>query len=157
MKLHIISVGKNVPTWASCAYTEYQNRLPKNFSLTLHSISSPGKRVPSNVQKITEQEGIKILSSIPKKSKIITLDMRGQLITTRELSNNLRIWQLNSQDISFLVGGPDGLSKSCLSQADFSWSLSPLTLPHAMVRMIVAEQLYRAWSILNNHPYHRGE
>ena len=101
-------------------------------------------------------EGKQLLSKVLKNNKIITLEVTGKQWNTEQLANHLQTWHDESSDISLLIGGPDGLSEECMQAADFKWSLSHLTFPHPLVRVIVAEQLYRAWSIISHHPYHRG-
>lgn len=156
MKLSIIAVGKRMPKWADAGYNEYASRLPKDFTMALKEIAPIKRGKQANIEKITRQEGEQILANIPNKSITVALDVKGKLVSTESLAERLQKWQLETQQINFLIGGPDGLAKACLDKANFKWSLSPLTLPHPMVRVVLAEQLYRAWSILTNHPYHRG-
>ncbi|HPY41824.1 MAG TPA: 23S rRNA (pseudouridine(1915)-N(3))-methyltransferase RlmH, partial [Thiolinea sp.] len=110
----------------------------------------------SDLKRICELEGEKLLAAIPAGSLVIALDVLGKPWSTEQLSSQLDQWLASGQDVALLVGGPEGLSKACLQRSDQKWSLSALTFPHPLVRIIVAEQLFRAWSILSNHPYHRG-
>ena len=157
MKLQIISVGSKMPSWVEMAFLEYKKRFPREFTLSLKEI--PLKKRTSNrhqdILRIIEEEGEKIIAAIPEKSFTIALDERGKSFTTLQLSQKLSDLQSETPMINFLIGGPDGLAKKCIEQADLQWSLSNLTLPHPLVRVILIEQLYRAISILNHHPYHR--
>jgi 23S rRNA (pseudouridine1915-N3)-methyltransferase len=129
--------------------------LPKNYDFCLKEIPLPLRAKSQPVSQLMEIEGQKLLSLVPANSLIIALDEHGQEWQTITLAKKLATWHSEQRDISLLVGGPDGLAKSILKKASIIWSLSQLTLPHQLVRVIVAEQIYRAWSIINNHPYHR--
>jgi 23S rRNA (pseudouridine1915-N3)-methyltransferase len=153
MIINLIAIGKNMPNWINQGFQEYDKRMPKDYKLQLIEILAI-KRT-SNLQQIQEKEGKQMLKAIPKGSLIIALDERGQQWNTHELAKQLQNWHDNWREISLLIGGPEGLPSTCLTKANLKWSLSNLTLPHAMIRIIVAEQLYRAWSILTKHPYHR--
>lgn len=155
MQFHLITVGNRMPTWVSKGFQEYQKRLSSACKLNLISITSSKRTKHSNNLQLLTKEEEKILTAIPKKSRVIALDEKGILLSTKQLAQKLKQWQLEKPDITLLIGGPDGLGKRCLNQAEYSWSLSPLTLPHPLVRIIVAEQLYRAWTLLKGHPYHR--
>lgn len=155
MQIHFIAVGNRMPAWVQNGYNEYAKRLPREYELLLKEIS-PGKRGKNcDTARIIKEEGNKMLAAVPPGANIVTLEVDGKPWSTPELANVLQRWQANSQPIALLVGGPDGLSETVRQAASESWSLSRLTFPHPLVRIIVAEQLYRAWSILNNHPYHR--
>ena len=155
MRLHIISVGSKIPTWVEAGYQDYAQRLPADFRL--HLIEIPIKKRSANMpaNHAIQQEGEAILKAIPKNAFVIALNIPGELWSTEKLAEQLNTWRHNESDICFIIGGPDGLAPECLKRAQLQWSLSRLTLPHALVRVILAEQLYRAWSILHNHPYHR--
>ncbi|MEN9916184.1 MAG: ribosomal large subunit methyltransferase [Pseudomonadota bacterium] len=155
MLIHLIAVGTKCTQWAEMGFQDYQKRLPIECKLNLITIPLSKRSKNSEIPKHIAEEEKKILAAIPKRSRIIALDVRGQMWNTQQLAHALQEWQLERQAISLLIGGPDGLGDSCIKKAERIWSLSPLTLPHALVRIIVAEQLYRAWSLLNNHPYHR--
>lgn len=144
MKLHLIAFGKKMPSWITDGFHEYEKRL--SHDVTLHLIELELSK--NNETKI-------MLAAIPKNAYVIALDEHGKSWTTLELSKQLAKWKMLGKDIALLIGGPDGLTKECLARADETWSLSNLTLPHPLVRVVLAEQLYRASSILNNHPYHR--
>lgn len=141
MKISLIAIGKNMPAWVNLGYAEYEKRLPKDYQLSLIELK--------------ESKSSKQIESIPKDDFVVALDVKGELWDTHQLSDKLHAWHEDSQNISLLVGGPEGLTPETLDRANLKWSLSPLTLPHPLVRVVVAEQLYRAWSILKNHPYHR--
>lgn len=143
-----------MPIWVEEAYTDYALRLPKDFSLNLIEIAAEKRTKSSDLHKIMQQESQALLNAVPSQNSIIALDQHGKSFSTEELAEELKKYYEQSQDVSFLIGGPEGLSQTILSQHQ-TWSLSKLTLPHPMVRVLMAEQIYRAWSILHNHPYHR--
>jgi 23S rRNA (pseudouridine1915-N3)-methyltransferase len=155
MRLHIIAVGNKMPKWVSEAVGDYAKRFNGRYPLSITEILPEKRTKTSNISSIKEKEGIKILQAIPNKTHSIILDERGKLWSTENLVAELKIFQTKTAVLNFVIGGPDGLSTACLQHTHVHWSLSPLTLPHPMVRIILTEQLYRAVSILNNHPYHR--
>lgn len=155
MRLHIIAVGTKMPTWIQVAFSEYAKRFSREFPLTLTEISLPKRARGNAIDRYIAEEGAEMLAAIPEKSITIALDERGKLWNTPELAKQITHLQNDIAQLNFLIGGPDGLSKTCLEKSHTQWSLSPLTLPHPLVRVILVEQLYRAISILNNHPYHR--
>ena len=155
MKFTILAVGNKLPNWVTEGYNTFIKRMPANYALQVQEIT-PAKRTKHyNPQKIIEQEGCEIIKNIPGNSMVIALDVDGNLCSSQQLSQKLENWQLSHSHLVFLIGGADGLSSQCLQHAHYRWSLSPLTLPHALARILVAEQLYRAVSILSNHPYHK--
>jgi 23S rRNA (pseudouridine1915-N3)-methyltransferase len=155
MHLTLYAVGNKMPAWVSQGFNEYSRRFPRDMSFNLVEIP-PGKRGKNaDISRILDKEGELTLAAIPKGNRIVTLEVEGKPWTTPQLANNLSKWQLDGRDVALLVGGPEGLAPACIAASEQKWSLSPLTLPHPMVRIIVAESLYRAWSINNNHPYHR--
>ena len=144
-----------MPGWVQHGYNEYAKRLPGECELILKEIA-PGKRTKnSDTFRIVSDEGERMLSVLPDKAHVVTLDIDGKLWDTMQLAETMRHWQENTPRIALMVGGPEGLSPAVKELARESWSLSKLTFPHPLVRVVVAEQLYRAWTILNNHPYHR--
>ncbi len=156
MVIHLLSVGNKMPRWVTDGFQEYAKRMPAECKLNLLEVA-PGHRGKSaDIARTLREEGERMLKAIPKGCHVIALDVRGHQWSTERLSQNLGEWLQDGRDIALLVGGPEGLAQSCLERATGRWSLSPLTLPHPLVRVIVAEQLYRAWSLLNNHPYHRA-
>ena len=156
MKLNLYAVGQKMPQWVTDGYHEYARRMPRECQLNLQEIA-PAKRgkTGSSVQWMQE-EGKRILTSLPDNNHVVALEVGGRNWSTEQLAEQLKNWQASGRDVSLLVGGPDGLPPECRQRADQLWSLSSLTLPHPLVRIIVAEQLYRAWTVLQNHPYHRA-
>ena len=155
MRLTLYAVGNKMPAWVTQGFNEYCRRFPRDMSFHLVEIP-PGKRGKNaDIARILEKEGELLLSAIPKGHRIVTLEVEGKPWTTPQLAQQLERWQLDSRDVALLIGGPEGLAPSCIKASEQKWSLSPLTLPHPMVRIVVAESLYRAWSINNNPPYHR--
>lgn len=155
MHIHLIAVGQKMPDWVKKGYDEYVKRLPQNFSLQLIEIPPGQRSKSSDPKRAIEEEGGKVLNTIPNGAHVIALDERGKQWSTLQLANQMQEWMQDGRDIALLVGGPDGLSKACKQRAEQLWSLSNLTLPHPMVRVFLAEQLYRAWSVTQGHPYHR--
>ena len=144
-----------MPGWVQQGYDEYAKRLPRECELVLKEVA-PGKRGKnSDVARIVKDEGDRMQAAIPQGAHIVTLDMPGKPWTTPELALAMQRWMACGQNVALLIGGPEGLSDSAKQLARESWSLSRLTFPHPLVRIVVAEQLYRAWSIIHNHPYHR--
>lgn len=155
MQLQIVAIGTKMPTWINSAFVEYAKRFPKDFPIVLKEIPTLKRHKNQPTLQIIQEEGQKILAQLPSKTLTIALDERGVLWDTKTLANQISVFQTKTSQLNFLIGGPDGLSTECLKKANIHWSLSPLTLPHPLVRIILIEQLYRAISILNNHPYHR--
>ncbi len=155
MNINIVSVGNRMPGWVEQGFNEYAKRLPRECQLGLKEIA-PGKRSKnSDTARIVRDEGTRMLAAVPPGAHIVTLDIPGKAWTTKELSDAMLRWQDNFRDVALMIGGPEGLADSVREKARESWSLSRLTFPHPLVRVIVAEQIYRAWSILQSHPYHR--
>lgn len=144
-----------MPDWVTLGFDEYSKRLPAGYTLKLTEITPEKRTKQADIPRITEKEGEKILAAIKPGHLVIALDVKGQSWSTEQLATSLKTWHAENQNIDLLVGGPDGLSPRCLQHARIKWSLSPLTLPHPLVRILLAEQLYRAWSIIQGHPYHR--
>lgn len=156
MKIHLIAVGEKMPRWVQEGYQEYSKRLSNECDLRLVEISSGHRGKNADIARLVRAEGERMLAAIPAGCRIIALDVKGKAWSTEALSGQLNSWMGSGDDVALLVGGPEGLSADCLARAQLKWSLSTLTLPHPLVRVVVAEQLYRAWSILRNHPYHRA-
>jgi 23S rRNA (pseudouridine1915-N3)-methyltransferase len=157
MKIHLIAVGTKMPAWVTEAFNEYAKRLTDECRLLLTEVPPARRGKSIDPQQAMQQEGKKILEKIPAGARRIVLDERGRMLDTPALAQRLKAWLQGGTDVALLVGGPDGMAPDCKSVADETWSLSPLTLPHPLVRVVVAEALYRAWSVLRNHPYHRGD
>jgi len=144
-----------MPGWVLTGYDEYAKRMPRECELVLKEIA-PGKRVKnSDVARLVRDEGERMIAAIPSGAQVVALDIPGKPWTTPELAEAMRRWMGSGQSVALLVGGPEGLADAARQRAQESWSLSKLTFPHPLVRIIVAEQIYRAWTLLNNHPYHR--
>ncbi|MBP8173174.1 MAG: 23S rRNA (pseudouridine(1915)-N(3))-methyltransferase RlmH [Aeromonadaceae bacterium] len=154
MKIQLIAVGTKMPDWVTAGFNEYQRRFPKEMSLELVEIPAGKRGKNADIARILQKEG-ELTMTAAGKSRIVTLDIPGKPWTTEQLAQQLEIWKQDGRDVALLIGGPEGLSPECKAAAEQSWSLSPLTLPHPLVRIVVAESLYRAWSITTNHPYHR--
>ena len=155
MKLKLLAVGTRMPSWVEAGFKEYHKRIPAELKLDLIEIplSPKGK---GSVNQSKDAQGQALLKVINKQDRVIALDVLGKSMSTESLATQLSNWQMNGQDVCLLIGGPDGLSAECLARADMKWSLSDLTLPHPLVRVLLMEQLYRAWTINKNHPYHRS-
>ncbi len=156
MKLNLLAVGNKMPGWVNEGYQEYAKRLPRECQLSLQEIT-PAKRGKSgSAAQWMEEEGERILAAIPTNHHVVSLEVTGKSWHTEQLAEQMAHWLADGRDVSLMVGGPDGLSQKCRQRADQKWSLSALTLPHPIVRIVLAEQLYRAWTVLQNHPYHRA-
>lgn len=155
MKIQLVAVGTKMPKWVETGFAEYQRRFPKDCQFELTEIAAGKRGKNADIPRILQAEGEKMLASVPASNRIVTLEVTGKPWDTHQLATQLSRWQMDGRDVSLLVGGPEGLAPECIQRSEQKWSLSPLTLPHPMVRVIVAESLYRAWSLNNNHPYHR--
>jgi len=156
MRISIVAVGKRMPAWVSQGVAEYSKRLPREWQLVWREIPLAKRGQDSTSQQSCAAEGEQILKAVAPGERVIALDVAGKRLSTEQLARELESWQMSGDNFSFLIGGPDGLSPACLARADQRWSLSDLTLPHPLVRVLLAEQLYRAWTITVNHPYHRA-
>ncbi|MDY6798450.1 MAG: 23S rRNA (pseudouridine(1915)-N(3))-methyltransferase RlmH [Pseudomonadota bacterium] len=156
MRLRLICVGQKMPGWVSEGYLEYSRRMPPEMPLELVEVPLAHRGKNPDIPRLMQREGEALLAAIGARDRVVALDVQGQAWSTEKLASQLESWQRDRRDVSFLVGGPDGLPSGCLERADQRWSLSPLTLPHPLVRILVSEQLYRAWSVTRNHPYHRA-
>jgi len=155
MHIRLIAIGDRQPAWVDEAFGEYTQRLPRQWRFRLQAISS-GQRGKQHAGSAIEAEGRKILGEIKDAEYVVALDEHGGQFTSIELGQKLNNWQTGGRDLAFVIGGPDGLAQACLKRADLSWSLSRLTLPHGLARVLFAEQLYRAWTVSTGHPYHRA-
>lgn len=156
MKIFLLAIGTKMPDWVSKGYQEYAHRMPVKCSLQLVEIAAEKRTKNSNISAIKSKEADKLKAVIPSNCRVVALDVKGQAWSTEKLSVRLQDWMMGGQDIALLVGGPDGLTHELLQLAQEKWSLSNLTFPHPLVRVILAEQLYRAYTITENHPYHRA-
>jgi 23S rRNA (pseudouridine1915-N3)-methyltransferase len=156
MHIYIIAVGQRMPHWVAEGYQDYARRLPQQCSLHLVEIATARRGKSGNLARWQQDEGNRLLGAIPINSRVIACDQRGEAWTTDEVAKHFQAWMNEGQNVTLLIGGPDGLAPVCLEQAVCKWSLSSLTLPHGLVRVILAEQIYRAFSLLSYHPYHRS-
>lgn len=154
MKLLIAAVGQRPPSWAQAAYLEFEKRFPPDMRLELTAVKAEA-RVGKTAEQSMAAEAARLQAALPRGVRRVVLDERGSALTTRQLADRLRAWQNDGRDVAFLIGGPDGLAPSLKASADETLRLSDLTLPHAFVRVLLAEALYRAWTVTVNHPYHR--
>lgn len=155
MKLQLVAVGTKMPDWVQTGFMEYLRRFPKDMPFELTEVPAGKRGKNADIKRILEKEGEAMLVATGKGNRIVTLDIPGQPWETPQLAQQLERWKQDGRDVSLLIGGPEGLAPACKAAAEQSWSLSTLTLPHPLVRVLVAESLYRAWSITTNHPYHR--
>lgn len=155
MKLRLLAIGQRAPAWVQAGFDEFATRLPRELKLELVELPLGSKSRGADVARAQALEGEKLLDRSAGSHRVV-LDERGSAWTSQVLSENLGQWMQAGRDVAFLVGGPDGHADPVRNSADQRWSLSRLTLPHALVRVVLAEQIYRAWTLLNNHPYHRS-
>jgi len=156
MKCRLIAAGTRLPEWVNSGFLEYQKRLRTPLVLELHEISVATRRAGENPQRAIAREGADMLAATAKDDYVVALEITGKAMNTEQLSVWLADRLRAGRALALLIGGPDGLSPQCRERADQTWSLSPLTLPHALVRVVVAEQIYRAMSLMAGHPYHRA-
>ncbi|MGE8319712.1 MAG: 23S rRNA (pseudouridine(1915)-N(3))-methyltransferase RlmH [Comamonas sp.] len=154
MKILIVAVGQRVPDWAQTAYDDYAKRFPHEIKVELKAVKTE-PRGSKTLETLYAAERERIEAAIPKGTRIVVLDERGTSLTTRALAQRLKDWQLGGDDVALVIGGPDGIEPAFRQSAHERIRLSDLTLPHAMVRVLLIEQLYRAWSVNAGHPYHR--
>lgn len=155
MRIRIIAVGTKMPSWVEEGYGEYAKRMPRDCTVELLELPLAQRGKNTDIAKTIEKEGDDILAAIGKGDQIIALDVKGKSWSTEDLAGQMAHWRMSGSNYCILIGGPDGLSAQCLAKAHARWSLSDLTLPHPLVRILLIEQLYRACTILQNHPYHK--
>jgi len=154
MRLHLLAVGQRMPDWVAAGFAEYAERMPRELSLRLKVVNAPsGALDPASLRR---REAQLLRAALPQAARVVALDEHGDCVSTSDLARRLQQWQQHGQDVVLLIGGASGLDPALRAEAEWVWSLSPLTFPHMLVRVLVAEQLYRAWSVLANHPYHRA-
>ena len=156
MKIKLLAVGTKMPSWVTQGYNEYAKRMPREMVLELVELPLGARGKNADVQRAIQKESDAILSHIDKTDHVIALEVKGHNWTTEKLAQNMERWQMDGLTVVLLVGGPDGLSDACRARANQQWSLSALTLPHPIVRVLLSEQIYRAWTVTQNHPYHRS-
>lgn len=155
MRIRIIAVGTKMPDWVEQGYAEYAKRMPRECVVEMVELPLAQRTKNTDITKAMEKEGETMLAAIGKGEQVIALDVKGKPWSTEQLADAMATWKMSGTNYCLLIGGPDGLASSCLALASAKWSLSPLTLPHPLVRIVVIEQLYRACTILQNHPYHK--
>lgn len=156
MRIYLLAVGTRMPGWVVAGFREYADRLPRECRLELIEIAAGRRGRNADTRRLVREECERLLAAVPHGARCLALDQRGSAWSTAQLADKLSDWLQEGRETALLVGGPEGLDEAVLTRADERWSLSPLTFPHPLVRVIVAEQLYRAWSMLSNHPYHRA-
>ncbi len=155
MKLVIAAVGTKMPAWVETGYAEFAKRLPRDCPLELVEVKAEPRTTGKTPAAMMAAEAERLRAALPARRRLVVLDERGDDISSRQLAERLQKWMGMGDDVAFVIGGPDGLDPSFKAEAQEKIRLSSLTLPHAMVRPLLAEALYRAWSLVNNHPYHR--
>lgn len=155
MKLRMLAVGTKMPAWVDEGVDTYRKRLPRDFTLDIEEIPLGQRGKNADVSKARLQESERIRAKLKGDEYLVALEVKGKTWSTPQLASEADKWRMLGKDVVLLVGGPDGLDPMLSAQADQTWSLSPLTLPHPLVRIMLAEQLYRAWTLLVGHPYHR--
>ncbi|SAK94866.1 23S rRNA (pseudouridine(1915)-N(3))-methyltransferase RlmH [Caballeronia ptereochthonis] len=156
MKLVILAVGHKMPDWITNGFEEYAKRMPPVLRIELKEIKPEQRSSGRNAESVMAAEKQRIEAALPKNARVVALDERGRDWTTMQLASALPGWQQDGRDVAFVIGGADGLAPEVKARAELMLRVSSLTLPHGMVRVLLAEQLYRAWSITQNHPYHRA-
>ena len=155
MHIRLLAVGDRQPPWVDTAFAEYTARLPRPWQFRLETIAIADRRKAATPARAKAAEADKLLAKLKPAEQVILLDETGRQFTSRELSERVGDWQAAGADVAFIIGGPDGVSDEVFRRANMTWSLSSLTLPHGLARVLFAEQLYRAWSLTTGHPYHR--
>ncbi len=155
MRLTLVAVGQRPPAWASAAYDDFAKRFPPELRLELKALKAEPRTLGKTAQALMSAEALRIEGAIPKGARRVVLDERGERRSTTQLAERLRFWLGDGRDVALVIGGPDGLDAKLKASADETLRLSDLTLPHAFVRVLLAEALYRAWSVTAGHPYHR--
>jgi 23S rRNA (pseudouridine1915-N3)-methyltransferase len=155
MKITIFAVGNKMPTWVEQGVNTFIKRFPNDMPVTFKEIAPSKRSKNADLARIKQLEGDALLNAVGNGKRVVTLEVLGKPWSTPQLAEQLDNWKMDGRDVALLIGGPEGLSSDCLAAADQRWSLSNLTLPHPLVRILVAESLYRAWSVTQNHPYHR--
>lgn len=155
MQLRLITVGQKMPSWVEQGYAEYARRFPRDFQLELIEVPAVKRGKNADIARLTDKEGEAMLAQVSSGDWVIALDVKGKHFSTPQLAQQIEHWQQHHPSVVLLVGGPEGLAPACVQRANQKWSLSNLTFPHPLVRVLIAESLYRAWSVTVNHPYHR--
>jgi len=156
MRLQLLAIGQRMPDWVATGFAEYAGRMPRDIALTLQALPNPARSRAMDTSTLRRVEGQALLAAVPGQALVVALDEGGDVVDTMAMARRLARWQQSGRDVALVIGGAAGLDDAVRERADWVWSLSPLTFPHMLVRVLVAEQIYRAWSLLNNHPYHRA-
>ena len=156
MKARLVAVGERAPGWVAEGFAEYQKRLSHWLPLDLFEVEPGIRGKGRDTARATADEGVRVLATLPRNAHVVALDGRGRMHSSEQLAQRLEHWRGQGRDLVFLIGGPEGHADAVIARAGEQWSLGPLTLPHMLVRLVLAEQLYRAAALLANHPYHRG-
>lgn len=155
MNVSLLAVGTRMPGWVQEGVEEYARRMRQELRFELREVPLPRRGKSKALEQLLRQEGESLLARVNPGDHLVALEVTGRVLSTADLAGRLQSLQQEGRNLSLMIGGPDGLSRECLNQADEQWSLSALTLPHPLVRVLLTEQLYRAWSLLKGHPYHR--
>jgi 23S rRNA (pseudouridine1915-N3)-methyltransferase len=156
MHIRLIAVGDRQPAWVDSAFKDYAGRLPRQWKFALQTIATSRRRKHGDSNGARAEECEKLLGKLTSGERVVMLDEHGAQFSSTELASAINDWQTDGRDVCFVIGGPDGLDVQCMARADFTWSLSRLTLPHGLARVVCVEQLYRACTVLDGHPYHRA-
>jgi 23S rRNA (pseudouridine1915-N3)-methyltransferase len=155
VRIKLIAVGSKMPRWVEDGWQEYARRLPSELPLELHEIPLNTRGKNADVARLIRQEGEAMLGRVQPGERIVTLEVHGKPWSTEQLAAELQRWRLDARNVNLMVGGPEGLAPEVCARSEQRWSLSPLTLPHPLVRILIGEQIYRAWTLLSGHPYHK--
>lgn len=155
MHIYIVAIGQRMPPWVQQGVEEYLKRMPPHCRVQVREVPAVHRGKNADVSRILKAEGESLMKTVPKGCRVIALDREGKQFDTPTLAGYLTEWMADGKDVALLVGGPEGLPREVLQQSDATWSLSALTYAHPLVRVVLAEQLYRAWAITENHPYHK--
>ena len=155
MRIRLVSVASRMPRWVEDGYQEYAKRLPAELALELVEIPLATRGKNADIARLMRREGEQMLAAVQPGERIVTLEVTGKPWSTEQLAQELERWRLEARNVNLMVGGPEGLAPEVCARSEQRWSLSPLTLPHPLVRILIGEQIYRAWTLLSGHPYHK--
>ncbi len=156
MHIRLLAVGDRQPGWVDDAFNGYTSRFPREWRFRLDTIATARRAKNESAMRAIDAEGEALLAKLGPDEQVVLLDERGEQLTSKALATRLAAWQSDGRDLRLIIGGPDGVSDACRERADFTWARSALTLPHGLARVVLSEQLYRAWSLQTGHPYHRA-